>query len=315
MPVSPATAGTWTETVTGSAVSSGNTGWMLFRSQAWPVQALVWIFALPVPIWLWALQLTKSRVAGLALATAITVCCVAIPLASGSTDRRSAPPPTAGVPAAPSSDPPTSGPTTSPERPTTPTSGPPSSPPPAPPETTPPAAAALSATDLISRLRVGPETSDVGYSRDLFNHWIDADGDGCDTRCEVLAIERAPSLPGLPDGGWISVYDGMTTSDPSELDIDHVVALAEAWRSGASTWDSQRRAAFANDLDEPRSLIAVSASSNRSKSDGDPSDWRPPAESYWCEFATAWMTVKLRWGLLVDPIEFTALQFLSDTCS
>ncbi len=163
-------------------------------------------------------------------------------------------------------------------------------------------------------MRVGPATSDDGYDRDLFNHWIDADGDGCDTRCEVLEAERVSPAPGLPNGGWVSAYDGVLASDPSEFDVDHVVALAEAWRSGASAWDPQRREAFANDLDEPRSLIAVSASSNRSKSDKDPSEWRPPDESYWCEYASDWMTVKVRWGLLVDPIEFTALQFLTDTC-
>lgn len=90
------------------------------------------------------------------------------------------------------------------------------------------------------------------------------------------------TLPGLPDGGWLSAYDGYTTSDPSELDIDHVVPLGEAWRSGASRWDPARRAAFANDLDAPQALIAVTAATNRSKSDSDPAIWQPPNTNHWC---------------------------------
>jgi hypothetical protein len=167
---------------------------------------------------------------------------------------------------------------------------------------------------LLSQVSVRDESADSGYDRDLFNHWIDADGDGCDTRCEVLKIERLPTLPGLPSGGWLSLYDGKVTENPSEFDIDHLVALAEAWRSGASEWDGARRQAFANDLDDPRALIAVTASSNRSKSDRDPSSWQPPDKAYWCTYVTEWMAVKLKWGLAVDPIEFTALQSIVEGC-
>ena len=170
------------------------------------------------------------------------------------------------------------------------------------------------AAALLRQVRVAEELDDTGYDRGLFPSWLDADGDGCDTRCEVLASERVAELPGLVAGGWRSVYDGTTTDDPSQLDIDHVVALREAWRSGAAIWDPPRRAAFANDLDEPRTLVAVSASSNRSKGDRDPSEWRPPDEGQWCTYITDWLTVKLRWDLAVDPIEFTAVQFLVDTC-
>ncbi|MFN7150677.1 MAG: hypothetical protein ACK4V6_14530, partial [Microthrixaceae bacterium] len=101
------------------------------------------------------------------------------------------------------------------------------------------------AAELLRQVRVAEELDDGGYDRGLFSSWVDADGDGCNTRCEVLAAERIDELPGLPASGWRSVYDGMTTDDPSELDIDHVVALREAWRSGAATWDPPRRAAFA----------------------------------------------------------------------
>jgi hypothetical protein len=123
---------------------------------------------------------------------------------------------------------------------------------------------------------IAPEGSDAGYDRDLFDHWTDADSDGCDARCEVLEQERRIDLPGLPGGGWLSTYDGYTTPDAGELDVDHVVALGEAWRSGGATWDGARREAFANDLDDPGALIAVTASANRSKGDRDPASWQPP---------------------------------------
>ena len=104
-----------------------------------------------------------------------------------------------------------------------------------------------------------------GYERSLFKHWIDADKDRCDTRKEVL-IQEAITLPKLSSGcvfnggKWISAYDGLETTDYSTLDIDHLVPLSEAWRSGAWKWSPAQREAFANDLTDPRALIAVTAS-------------------------------------------------------
>jgi hypothetical protein len=114
-------------------------------------------------------------------------------------------------------------------------------------------------------------------------------------------------------GDWFSVYDGFKTEQPGDLDVDHVVALAEAWESGASGWTTVRRQAFANDLDEPRALIAVSASSNRSKADEDPAQWKPPRREAWCEFAIAWTTVKVKWGLSADEAEVSALRQIFST--
>ncbi len=155
---------------------------------------------------------------------------------------------------------------------------------------------------------------DDGYDRGLFPHWIDGDGDGCDTRCEVLAAERHASLPGLPAGGWLSVYDGYSTDEPAELDVDHVVALAEAWRSGASSWPTARRTAFANDLGDQSSLIAVTAATNRSKGDSDPASWQPANRADWCAFATAWTTVKVRWALTADTAEVRSLRNMLVGC-
>ncbi|MGB3412990.1 MAG: HNH endonuclease family protein [Microthrixaceae bacterium] len=111
----------------------------------------------------------------------------------------------------------------------------------------------------------------------------------------------------------MSVYDGLMVYDASDLDIDHMVPLAEAWRSGASRWTEARRTAFANDLKNPSTLLAVTASSNRSKQDRDPSRWRPQV-SEWCSYAHAWISVKVEWSLSADPAEEQSLVEMLRTC-
>ena len=159
----------------------------------------------------------------------------------------------------------------------------------------------------------------TGYSRDLFVHWIDADGDGCDTRREVLIDESLTPVSvgascSLSGGSWVSLYDGLSFTDPSGMDIDHMVPLAEAWDSGANAWSADRRKRFANDLDVEWALIAVSASSNRSKSDRDPAEWLPPASSALCPYLADWLAAKVRWQLSVDSTERSALEGLIPGC-
>jgi len=190
------------------------------------------------------------------------------------------------------------------------------------PEATPPvdstAGAAGGLEALVSRLRVEPEVQ-AGYDRDLFRHWIDADGDGCDTRREVLIAESTTPVSvgsgcSLAGGTWYSAFDGVTTTDASSFDIDHFVPLKEAWDSGAHAWDSGTRQRFANDLEFAGSLIAVSASSNRSKGAGDPAEWLPPNRSYRCVYLVAWVEVKLRWNLSADPGEIAAIRSAGSGC-
>ncbi len=156
-----------------------------------------------------------------------------------------------------------------------------------------------------------------GYERTLFKHWIDADKDKCDTRKEVL-IQEAVSIPKLSSdcvfngGKWISAYDGLATTDYSTLDIDHMVPLSEAWRSGAWKWSPAQREAFANDLTDSRSLIAVTASLNRQKSDQDPSTWLPLVDK--CTYVSNWIAIKVRYSLTVDTAEATALTTLVASC-
>lgn len=172
--------------------------------------------------------------------------------------------------------------------------------------------------DLLSQLSLANEQG-TGYDRDLFRHWIDSDGDGCNTRREVLieeAIEK-PTITGdcdLVGGVWYSVYDGVTTNDPGDFDIDHLIPLKEAWDSGAHSWSASQRRAFANDLGNPEALIAVTASSNRSKSDRDPADWLPPNQEYHCQYIEHWVKIKIFWGLSVDEREFQALRRVASGC-
>ena len=101
-----------------------------------------------------------------------------------------------------------------------------------------------------------------GYDRDLFGDWVDADKDGCDTRAEVLIREALikPKIGNkckLSGGKWLSSYDGLYYNDASKLDVDHLVPLGEAWRSGAWAWTKMERVAFANYLDDEIALNAV----------------------------------------------------------
>ncbi|MEV5646462.1 HNH endonuclease family protein [Streptomyces flaveolus] len=165
--------------------------------------------------------------------------------------------------------------------------------------------------DALARLPVREEDR-AGYERSKFRHWIDADKDGCNTRQEVLkaeaviAPEQGPRCA-LSGGEWYSPYDDRYITGPSGLDIDHLVPLAEAWDSGASAWTAAEREAYANDLGDARALIAVSAASNRSKADQDPTTWLPPAAGYRCQYVSDWVADKTRWALSIDAAEQAAL--------
>jgi len=162
---------------------------------------------------------------------------------------------------------------------------------------------------LLEKLKVSAEV-EKGYDRDLFYHWQVLDG--CDVRDRVLARQDRRNGPcGADSGRWYSAYDGERTSDPGDFDVDHMVPLAEAWASGARRWPEARRDDFANDL-RPYSLIAVSASSNRSKSDQDPAEWMPDNTDFACRYVARWIAVKFRWSLSVDARE---KGFLEDTLS
>lgn len=180
------------------------------------------------------------------------------------------------------------------------------------------AADAITLANGVRALPLAAE-SRAGYERSAFKHWVDADKDSCNTRMEVLIAESRvePTIEArckVTVGEWFSYYDGLTLTTPGGLDIDHMVPLAEAWDSGASQWTPARREAYANDLNAERSLVAVTAKTNRSKADQDPSTWLPPLADARCTYAADWVATKLRWGLTVDQPEADALTALVESC-
>ncbi|MFD3835282.1 HNH endonuclease family protein [Streptomyces sp. NPDC058642] len=170
-----------------------------------------------------------------------------------------------------------------------------------------PVSAATARTYLAS-LTVATEDR-TGYSRDLFNHWITISG-SCNTRETVLKRDGSnvvtDSACASTSGSWYSPYDGATWTVASDLDIDHLVPLAEAWDSGADSWTSAKRQSFANDLTRPQ-LIAVTDNVNQAKSDQDPATWMPSVTSYRCTYVRAWVQVKYYYDLSVDSAEKSAL--------
>ncbi|KKK07401.1 HNH endonuclease family protein [Micromonospora sp. HK10] len=173
------------------------------------------------------------------------------------------------------------------------------------------------AQSQLNALTVKSEGSTSGYSRDLFPHWITISGT-CNTRETVLKRDGTSvvtdSSCAAVSGRWYSPYDGATWTAAADVDIDHVVPLAEAWRSGASSWTTSRRQSFANDLTRPQ-LIAVTDNVNQSKGDQDPSTWQPPLSSYRCTYSKMWITVKYSWGLSLQSAEKSALQSMLNTCA
>ncbi|MFF2651980.1 HNH endonuclease family protein [Streptomyces sp. NPDC058045] len=176
--------------------------------------------------------------------------------------------------------------------------------------------AVSTARTYLSELTVEAEGSMDGYSRDRFPHWI-TQHDNCNTREVVLErdgtdVEQDSSCAAT-SGKWYSEYDGETWTDTSDVDIDHIVPLAEAWRSGASSWTDDQRQELANDLTRPQ-LIAVTDNVNQAKGDKDPAKWMPPRTEYHCLYAREYVQVKHYYKLSVDDDEKNALQEILQGC-
>lgn len=166
----------------------------------------------------------------------------------------------------------------------------------------------------INNLPVATEVR-TGYERSKFRHWVDADGDGCSTRFEVLDVESETSVTcgNLSGGRWFSYYDRVSWTDPSRIDIDHMVPLAEAWDSGARSWTAAQRQSYANDLGDHRTLVGVTDSVNSAKGDQDLAEWKPTYDK--CRYLREYVAVKIRWRLTVNSGEKTAMQNLAAGCS
>ena len=162
----------------------------------------------------------------------------------------------------------------------------------------------------LGSLRIEPEYEATPYDRSEFPHWDDEDGDGMNTRLEILSLEKVGNV------GWYSRWDGEWYAGEGGLsaprfDIDHIVSLKEAWRSGAGEWSTSDKDTFADDM---LNLTAVTASSNRSKGAKDASEWLPSEASGKCYLLIRVIQVKTKWSLSIDQDEYTALKELTESC-
>ncbi|TVY75778.1 putative secreted protein [Lachnellula suecica] len=189
------------------------------------------------------------------------------------------------------------------------------------------------AKTTLASLTVAVQGSQDGYSRDLFPTWNTISGT-CNTRETVLKRDGTNVVTDTAcastSGSWYSPYDGATWTLASDLDIDHMVPLSNAWKSGAAAWTTARRQAYANDLTNPQ-LLAVTDNVNESKGDSGPEDWKPPLSmcfarrggvwanwewlaSYYCTYAKMWVKVKGVYSLTITSAEKTALTSMLNTC-
>lgn len=181
-----------------------------------------------------------------------------------------------------------------------------------------PAAEVAEARVELDGLAVKGRAPRTGYEREQFGDGWALDGDGCSTRDTVLArdltaVERDGCR--VLAGVLLDPYGGteidFSRDRPEEVQIDHVVALADAWQKGAQQWTAAQRAAFAND---PLNLLAVDGDLNQAKGAGDAATWLPPARSYRCPYVIRQIAVKSTWGLWVTAAERDALARELDRC-
>lgn len=175
---------------------------------------------------------------------------------------------------------------------------------------------AATARTYLATLTVAAWTHTTTYDRDLFPTWDTISGT-CNTRETVLKRDGSnvvvSSACAATSGSWYSPYDGATWTASSDVDIDHMVPLKNAWISGAWAWTTAKRESFANDLTDPQ-LLAVTDNVNQSKSDKSPDAWKPPLTSYYCTYARMWVKVKYVWKLTVTSAEKTAVTSMLATC-
>jgi len=183
-------------------------------------------------------------------------------------------------------------------------------------------AAAPTVTDVIATLAVKGRAPKTGYTREQFGTaWKDVDGNSCDTRNDILkrdlvaqvfkdrCIITSGTLPDPYSGENIDFVRGVGTSNA--VQIDHVVALSNAWQTGAFKLTVEKRTAFAND---PLNLLAVKGVLNSQKGDGDAATWLPPKKSYRCAYVARQVAVKAKYGLWLTSPEKAAIQKIITTC-
>jgi hypothetical protein len=167
----------------------------------------------------------------------------------------------------------------------------------------------------------GELSSPEDYDRRDWKHWVDEDRDCQDTRQEVLVSESVSPVKfeterecRVSSGEWVDPYTGETFTDPSVLDIDHVVALRDAHDSGGFSWSAERRREFANDLSDERSLRAVYRGANRSKGSRGPDLWLPKNPEFRCQYILEYSQIKSSWGLRSSDSQTAVLAYMMKIC-
>ncbi|WP_033401034.1 HNH endonuclease family protein [Actinokineospora enzanensis] len=163
-----------------------------------------------------------------------------------------------------------------------------------------------------------PEDTGAHYDRDDWGDWAYDSKSKCDTRESILVrdgdgetVDSQCRSACPKEACWTSRYDGVTAKDPHDLQIDHIVPLAEAARSGARDWTPAQRKQFYNDQEN---LVAVTVRSNTQKSDGDPGKWRPALQTYWCDYVTGYVAIKTKYKLSVDDNELAGITAMFRSC-
>ena len=185
------------------------------------------------------------------------------------------------------------------------------------------AAPSLNLSQVIEQIPVKGRAPKTGYAREQFGQaWADVNRNGCDTRNDILGRDLTGKIfkAGTRNcvvlsGDLLDPYSGTVIhflrgeSTSSEVQIDHIVSLSNAWQTGAFQLTLEKRTALAND---PLELLAVKGSLNLQKSDGDAATWLPPLKSYRCEFVARQIAVKYKYGLwLTKPEKAVIVSILS----
>ena len=177
--------------------------------------------------------------------------------------------------------------------------------------------------EQLNLLLINDDFSEIpSYDRELyFGSWTDEDGDCQNTRAEVLIQEslsvlgfRSSSNCVVDNGEWLDPYTNNLYYFASELDVDHVVPLYNAWQSGAYLWNNFKREEFANYMIFDDHLIAVDKYQNRQKGAKDPSEWMPANSDFHCEYVAIWIEIKYLWELTITSSEYKFLDTVISNC-
>jgi hypothetical protein len=175
----------------------------------------------------------------------------------------------------------------------------------------------------LGKLTVRPDGAATPYKRTKFGTaWRDQDGNSCDTRDDILRRDmttftfKSGSTCTIATGVLQDPYTGTTiafdkATAPQRIQIDHMVALGDAWRTGASTWTDDERLTYAND---PQVLLAVDGPANQAKGDDDAAHWLPPNQAYWCMYVIRQITIKSIYDLSVNSTEKANMASILDSC-